>query len=163
MTVFKICIILVIAITLISRWFPWKKFLCLWRLAPSGWHGIVSALSMGGIAFAFTGFRHGVELAAETKNPRQAIPLAIIGSIVFCLLLYLLLQLAFIGAFHSPSLSKGWSQLAYQGDVGPFSGIAALLGLGWLSCIIYANTVISLLGGALVYVHIDFPHCLWNQ
>ncbi|PNT89481.1 amino acid permease [Coxiella burnetii] len=152
MTVFKIGIILVIAITLIAVGFHGKNFFAYGGFAPSGWHGIVSAVSMGGIAFAFTGFRHGVELAAETKNPKQAIPLAIIGSIVFCLLLYWLLQLAFIGALHSPSLSKGWAQLAYQGDIGPFSGIAALLGLGWLSWMIYANAVISPLGGALVYV-----------
>ncbi|WP_304984986.1 hypothetical protein [Coxiella-like endosymbiont] len=35
--------------------------------------------------------------------------------------------------------------MTYHGDnVGPFSGyMAALLGLGWLACLIYANTVVS--------------------
>lgn len=58
------------------------------------WEAILSAVATGGIAFAFTGFKHGVELAGETKNPQLAIPLAIVGSVVICLLLYLGLQVA---------------------------------------------------------------------
>ncbi|WP_304984987.1 hypothetical protein [Coxiella-like endosymbiont] len=44
--------------------------------APLIWHGIVNAVAMGGIAFAFTGFHHDVELAAETENSNDAITLS---------------------------------------------------------------------------------------
>ncbi len=116
------------------------------------WHGILAAVATGGIAFAFTGFKHGVELAGETKNSNLAIPLAIVGSVVICLLLYLGLQIAFIGALDAKSLANGWHTLAYSGDVGPFVGIAAILGLVWLVKLLYIDAAVSPLGAGLIYV-----------
>lgn len=116
------------------------------------WHAIFTALATGGIAFAFTGFKHGVELAGETKNSQIAIPLAIVGSVICCLLLYLGLQIAFIGALDPSSLRNGWHALTYAGDVGPFVGIALLLGLAWLTKFLYIDAAVSPLGAGLIYV-----------
>ena len=62
----------------------------------SGWHGIFASLSLGGVAFAFTGFQNGLILAGEVKNPQRNVPLSIIGAILVGFIFYSLLQLAFI-------------------------------------------------------------------
>lgn len=117
-----------------------------------GWQAILTAVATGGVAFAFTGFKHGVELAGETKKLAIAIPLAVVGSVVCCLILYLGLQVAFIGALNPDDLSKGWQYLSFAGDVGPFAGLAAGLGLLWLLRLLYIDATISPTGAGLVYV-----------
>jgi amino acid transporter len=116
------------------------------------WKDILAAVSMGGIAFAFTGFKHGVELAGESQNPKFTIPFAIIGSVILCVILYLGLQIAFIGAVDANALSHGWSKLAFAGDIGPFVGIATALGLAWLAKLLMVDAVVSPLGTGSVYV-----------
>lgn len=116
------------------------------------WQAIMTAVAAGGIAFAFTGFKHGVELAGETKNSQVAIPLAIVGSILICLLLYIGLQIAFIGALDAHTLNAGWHHLSFTGDVGPFAGIAAALGLIWLLKLLYIDAAVSPLGAGLIFV-----------
>src|SRR5690606_3772572 len=111
-----------------------------------------TAVATGGVAFAFTGFKHGVELAGEAKRSAVAIPLAIVGSVVCCLLLYLGLQIAFIGALHPETLTTGWANLSFVGDVGPFAGLAAGLGLIWLLKLLYIDATVSPTGAGLIYV-----------
>lgn len=118
----------------------------------TGWQAILTAVASGGIAFAFTGFKHGVELAGETKRLAFAIPLAIVGSVVACLLLYLGLQIAFIGALHPSELAQGWQHVSFIGDVGPFAGLAAGVGLIWLVNLLYVDAVVSPSGAGLIYV-----------
>ncbi|ODN42707.1 APC family permease [Piscirickettsia litoralis] len=154
MTLIKVGIIVLLGVALLFTHFDIGNFSMTDTNGSGsvGWHGILVAISTGGIVFAFTGFRHGVELAAEAKRPRVAIPLAIIGSIVFCFLLYFLLQVAFIGALKPENLSQGWQGLHFTSEAGPFVGLAALLGLSWLVSLIYLNATVSPLGAALVYV-----------
>lgn len=116
------------------------------------WHNILAAVAGGGIAFAFTGFKHGTELAGECKNPQLAVPLAIVGSVTICLLCYLGLQIAFIGALDPASLKAGWEHLSFSGDIGPFVGIAAMLSIAWLVKLLYIDTVVSPSGAGLIYV-----------
>lgn len=116
------------------------------------WQQILTAVASGGIAFAFTGFKHGVELAGETKKSALAIPLAVVGSVVCCLVLYLGLQIAFIGALSPANLVHGWHEISFMGDVGPFAGLAAGLGLLWLLKLLYVDAAISPLGAGLIYV-----------
>lgn len=120
--------------------------------SPSSWQAILAAVATGGIAFAFTGFKHGVELAGEAKSSAIAIPLAIVGSVVCCLLLYVGLQMAFIGALEPSMLAQGWQNVKFIGDVGPFAGLAAALGLIWLLNLLYVDAAISPLGAGLIYV-----------
>src|SRR3990167_5434059 len=96
--------------------------------SAQGWQAILAAVATGGIAFAFTGFKHGVELAGEAKKLKIAIPLATVGSVLCCLLLYIGLQVAFIGALDPTLIAKGWENVSFVGDVGPFAGLAASLG-----------------------------------
>jgi len=115
------------------------------------WPAILSAIATGGIAFALTGFKHGFELAGEMTRPNLTIPLAIIGSVVTCLALYIGLQIAFIGSLSPQALAHGFAKLSFSGDAGPFVGIAAGLGLFFLVKLLLVDAFISPLGAGLIY------------
>lgn len=151
---FKILVIVIAIFMLIKTSFNPANFIDLTQtpFALTGWQAILTAVASGGVAFAFTGFKHGVELAGETKRLALAIPLAIVGSVIVCLLLYLGLQVAFIGALSPNTLAQGWQHLSFVGDVGPFAGLAAGLGLAWLVKLLYLDAVISPSGAGLIYV-----------
>lgn len=119
--------------------------------APYGLHGILAALPLGGVIYSFIGSNTVLQLAGETKNPQRNIPLALIGSMIFCTILYALLQIAFVGAVTPNSFATGWSKLHYAGDTGPFVGIMTVLGLGWFVMIVYADAIISPFGTGYVF------------
>lgn len=151
---FKICVILLTIVTLIRVSFHAENFsgLAVASFSLDGWKAILSAVASGGVAFAFTGFKHGVELAGEAKHSALAIPLAIVGSVFCCLILYLGLQFAFIGALQPQALVHGWQNLSFPGDFGPFAGLAAGLGLIWLLKLLYIDATVSPLGAGLIYI-----------
>jgi len=123
---------------------------------PEGWHGVFTAIATSGIVFSYLGFRQGIELAGETDNPRRNVPLAVIGSVLITGLLYILLQVAFIGALHPSILdkSKGWADLNFANDFGPLAAVASLLGLGWLAVLLYIDAVVSPGDTGLIYTTI---------
>jgi len=120
--------------------------------APFGLEGILSALSVGGIIFAYQGFEQAIQLGAETHNPQRNIPFAVIGSMTIGVILYILLQVAFIGAIDpSEELKNGWANLTFPGAAGPFAGLATLVGAGWLATLLYIDAFISPAGTGLIY------------
>lgn len=149
---FKVLVIALTVVVLIHTRFNVANFAGFTLSTLSGWQAILTAVASGGVAFAFTGFKHSVELAGETKQLALAIPLAIVGSIVACLLLYLGLQIAFIGALSPAAFMQGWQHLNFVGDIGPFAGLAAGLGLAWLVKLLYVDAVVSPAGAGLIYV-----------
>jgi len=120
--------------------------------APFGLEGILSALSVGGIIFAYQGFEQAIQLGAETQNPQRNIPFAVIGSMVVGVILYILLQVAFLGAIDpQEELKNGWAELTFPGAAGPFAGLATLVGAGWLATLLYIDAFISPAGTGLIY------------
>lgn len=119
--------------------------------APMGWHGILAALPLGGVIYSFIGSNTVLQLAGETKNPQRSIPLALIGSMIFCIILYALLQVAFVGAIMPSAFAEGWDKVHFIGDSGPFTGIMTALGLGWFVIIIYGDALISPFGTGFVF------------
>ena len=121
--------------------------------APSGMHGILTAIATGGIVFSYLGFRQGIELAGETSNPRRNIPIAVIGSV---LITGVHLHPA-ADRLHrrrppdGPRHSKGWADLDFADDFGPLAAIAAVIGLGWLATVLYVDAVISPADTGLIY------------
>ncbi|MDF4252585.1 APC family permease [Streptomyces sp. WMMB303] len=128
--------------------------------APYGAQGVFSAVASAGIAFSFFGFRQGVELAGETDNPKRNVPLTMIGSVVLCGIIYVLLQIAFIGAVPTSAIkAEGWqavgAHFSSHGDVlatfGPLAAIAGILGAVWLAGLLYADAIISPGDTGLIY------------
>lgn len=118
-----------------------------------GAHGMLTAIATGGIVFSYLGFRQGIELAGESSNPRRNVPIAVIGSVLLTGVIYVLLQIAFIGALDPGQLTHGWGQLSgglAQG-FGPLAFIASAIGLGWLAGLLYADAIISPADTGLIY------------
>jgi amino acid transporter len=151
---FKVCVIAATIGMLLSVSFNSRNFAGIGTVitTPGGWQSILAAVATGGVAFAFTGFKHGVELAGEAKKSAFGIPLAVVGSVVCCLLLYIGLQVAFIGALKPDAIAHGWQHLSFAGDVGPFAGLVAGLGLVWLLKMLYIDAAVSPLGAGLIWV-----------
>ena len=121
---------------------------------PTGWHGVFTAISTSGVVFSYLGFRQGIELAGETDNPRRNVPIAVIGSVLLTGVIYVALQVAFIGALGPDLLDKGWSNLSFSNDFGPLAAVATLLGLGWLAVLLYADAIVSPGDTGLIYTTI---------
>ncbi len=122
------------------------------KLLPTGMSGVLSAVALTGVLYSFCGFQHGALLAGEVKNPQRSVPIAVVGSILLCILLYGGLQFAFIKVLPLASLSHGWHNLSFIGDSGPFAGLAAMLGLGWLVSVLFVDSVVSPLGTGVIYI-----------
>ncbi len=65
---------------------------------PFGWPGVFICIPSAGIGFAYLGFRGAAQFSGEAKNPQRDAPRAIILSIFAAVILYVLLQVVFIGA-----------------------------------------------------------------
>ena len=119
--------------------------------APFGAKGILAAISTSGIIFALLGFEQAIQLSGESRNPKKDIPRAVLGSVAIGALIYMLLQVVFIGALPGSTFVHGWAKLDYAGISGPFAGLATVIGLGWLATILYLDAIISPAGTGLIY------------
>ncbi|MDQ2993452.1 MAG: APC family permease [Pseudomonadota bacterium] len=119
--------------------------------SKQNWEQIFSALSVGGVIFAFTGFQNGLILAGEVKNPQRAIPIAILGAVFVGFILYFMLQLSFLAAIPQQYLAHGWHALSFPGDSGPLVGLTLLLGLGVVAALLMFDAAFSPFGTTLVY------------
>jgi amino acid transporter len=116
-----------------------------------GAHGIFAALPLG-VVFALQGFEQAVQMAGEARDPQRDLPRAVIGAVLIGTLIYLGLEVAFIGALNPADIAQNWDNPAGEGDFGPYATIATSLGLGWLAVILYIDAFISPAGTGLIYV-----------
>ncbi len=115
------------------------------------WEQIFSALSVGGVIFAFTGFQNGLILAGEVKNPQRDIPIAILGAVFIGFLLYFMMQFSFLAAIPHEYVTSGWHNLTFPGDSGPLVGLTLLVGLGVVAGLLLFDAAFSPFGTTLVY------------
>lgn len=108
--------------------------------APFGTAGVLSAVSTGGIIFAFTGFRHAVDLGSEARTPGRSLPRAILWTLGIVFVLYELLQAAFIGAVPPSLLASGWAHVSFAA---PLVDLAGLAGLSWIGLMLQADSILS--------------------
>ncbi|MGH3772599.1 MAG: APC family permease [Pseudonocardiaceae bacterium] len=119
--------------------------------APYGAHGVFAALPLG-VVFALQGFEQAAQISGEARDPQRNVPRAMIGAVVVGTLLYLGLEVAFIGALNPANLIHGWASPVGKGDFGPYATLATGLGLGWLTVILYIDAFVSPAGTGLIYV-----------
>lgn len=153
LTVIKIVIPVLIALVLLALYFSPSHALhpAHTQAFPFGFHGVVVAIASGGIVYSFNGFKQACELAGEAKNPGFALPLAIVGSIVVCLIIFLLLQFAFLSSLTSFNLKDGWSHLHLLHGSSPIQAILVQKNLHWLSPFLYVAAVVGPFAAALMY------------
>jgi len=109
---------------------------------------ILTAVAISGIVFSFNGFQSPVNLAGEARNPGRSVPFAVIGSILLATVVYVLLQVAFIGAVPPDQLAQGWAALEYAS---PFAQLATALLINWLAILLYADAFVSPSGTGATY------------
>lgn len=66
----------------------------------TGWAAIFYAMPTGGVLFAYLGFRQAIEYGGEGRNPSRDIPFAVIAATLIAMVIYILLEISFIGAIH---------------------------------------------------------------
>ncbi len=120
---------------------------------PMGKHGVLSAIATGGIVFAFNGFKQACEMAGEAKHPHRSLPFAIIGSIVVCLFLYLLLQLAFLSMTPAHAGLLYWAHLHLAEHHSPFATILDSQHLHSMLFVLYIGAIVGPLAAALLYIN----------
>ncbi len=148
-TILKVIVPLITALVIIAVVFHSDNFTAVNHSSvPYGPQSIIAAILSTGIIIAFNGFQTIISFASEVKKPHKTIPLSIIIAIIFCLGVYLLLQIAFIGAIPTLSLAQGWHQLTYSA---PMVELSTMLGLGILTTIIYFGATIAPTGTAIAF------------
>ncbi len=75
---------------------------------------ILTAVATSGIVFSYNGFQSPVNLAGEARHPGRSVPFAIFGSIALSTVVYLMLQVAFLGSVAPDHLGEGWAALEYS-------------------------------------------------
>jgi amino acid transporter len=113
-----------------------------------------------GIIFSLLGFEQAVQLGGESANPGRDLPRAVILSILIGAAIYILVQLAFLGAMDPRVLARngGWlglgtskSPVATQLAAGPFFTLTSIIGISWLATVLRIDAVVSPGGTGLMY------------
>lgn len=70
-----------------------------------GWSGVIRAAAI--VFFAYIGFDAVSTAAQETKNPKRAMPIGILGSLAICTILYILFAYVMTGVAHYSLFESG--------------------------------------------------------
>ena len=116
--------------------------------APYGWPAALGAIATSGIIFAYTGFESAINLAGEAVNPRKDIPKAVILAIVLAMVIYVGLQIVFVGAVPQKFLGSGWHGVNFNSR---FADLALSVNLTWLYWMLMADSMISPAGSSFVF------------
>lgn len=147
----KLLIPIVTIVLLLCCHFSWHNFSIEGGFMPYGIKGVLQALPQAGVIFSFIGYSPAIQLAGEAKNPQKTIPLAILGSLGLCILLYVFLQFTFIASLMPQSIQKGWHALQFAGDSGPFAGLFVAIGMAWFAKVLFVDAALSPYGTGFIY------------
>jgi amino acid transporter len=150
-TIIKFIVPVLTAIIMFMTSFHPANFLAYHNtIAPYGFGKAFKAIVTCGIFYSFFGFSAITSFTKELKNPQRNIPLALAGSIIICLIIYLFLQVSFIGAVDPVQVkAMGWDSFNFTS---PLAQLAILLGVNWLALVMYVDAAISPSGTAVIYV-----------
>ena len=142
----------VLAIIVLFTQFHGSNFGSHGGFMPYGIKSVFAALPSAGVIFAYLGFEQADQLAGEVKNPQRNLPRAIIGAILLGTVIYILLQVVFLGALRPAQLAHGWAGLSSNSGLstGPLAFLAGAVGLSWLALILRIDAVISPSGTGLI-------------
>ena len=143
----------VLAIIVLATQFHGGAFNSHGGFMPFGTKAMFAAIPGAGIVFAYLGFEQADQLAGEVRDPQRNLPRAIIIAILMCTVIYLLLQVVFLGALRPSDLTHGFAGLKTNPgmEVGPLAFLATGVGLGWLAFVLRLDAFISPSGTGLVY------------
>jgi basic amino acid/polyamine antiporter, APA family len=110
--------------------------------APEGFNGIVTAGSV--VFFAYIGFDAISTSGEETRRPGRDLPIAIIGSLAFCTLLYVLVALTASAAVPYKDLN---------GQEAPLAEVLRILGFDWGATLISFGALVAITSVVLTILY----------
>ncbi|SDL76891.1 Amino acid transporter [Geodermatophilus siccatus] len=146
-TIWKIVIPLVTAGLMFTA-FSSANFTIGGGFAPLGTGAAFGALASGGIVFAYSGLRQILDFGGEVVNPQRNIPIAIVvGGLIIPLVIYILLQISFLGAIDwaSAGVEPGdWTGLIGSGWASaPLLNAVVAAGFTWFSIVLLSDAALS--------------------
>ncbi|OAT80702.1 aspartate:proton symporter [Desulfotomaculum copahuensis] len=148
LTFFKFIVPALTAVLLIAAGFHKGNFSHYGGFFPHGIQATLMAIGSCGIIFALQGFRQAIELSGEARNPQRDVARATVLGVAICVVIYIILQFAFIGALAPADIIKGWGGLSMSA---PFAQLAVALNLGWLAILLRVDAWVSPSGTGLVF------------
>jgi amino acid transporter len=151
-TWWKVAVPVVAIIVLLFKFHP-ANFSAGGGFMPDGFKSVLAAIPSAGIVFAYLGFEQADQLAGEVKNPQKNLPRAIILATLIGIVIYVMLEVVFIGATPANLIRHGFAGIPTTSPIaiGPFAGLAGAVGLGWRATILRVDAFISPGGTGLIY------------
>ncbi len=107
---------------------------------PYGVRSVMTSIITCGVVMSFNGFQAPLTFSEEINNPKKMLPIAVALSILIALILYVLLQIVFVGSLSPSELAQGWAHVNFRS---PYIDLLMLANLQIMVTIIYAGSVIS--------------------
>lgn len=150
-SVFKIALPTLTIIMLIISGFHSQNFgNNIHSFMPYGVRSIFEATAVSGIIMSYDAFQTVINIGGEMKNPHKNIVRGVLISMLITAAIYILLQIAFIGAVSPSSLAQhGWHGIDFAS---PFADIAIILNLNWLAILLYMDAFVSPFGTGVAFV-----------
>lgn len=150
-SVFKIGIpLLTIVMLTLSGFHPGNYGSNLQTFMPYGSAPIFTATSAAGIIFSFDAFQTVINMGGEIEHPKKNIGRGITISLLISGILYVILQSTFITAIPPKMIAAtGWHGIVFNS---PFADMAILLGIHWLSVLLYMDAFVSPFGTGVSFV-----------
>ena len=107
--------------------------------APNGFEGVFMGAFL--IFFAYIGFDAISTCAEETENPQRDLPIGILGTLIFCTILYVLVALVLTGIVPLQSINT----------TAPIAAAMKFIGKDWFAGIISTGALCALTSVLLIY------------
>lgn len=150
-SIFKIGVpLLTIVMLMLSGFHASNYGSSLHEFIPYGTAPIFAATTVSGIIFSFNAFQTVINMGSEVENPKRNIGRGITYSLLISGVIYILLQSTFITSLDPKMISStGWHGINFSS---PFADLAMLLGIHWLSVLLYMDAFISPFGTGVSFV-----------
>lgn len=117
---------------------------------PYGSRSIFEATAVAGVIMSYDAFQTIINMGGEIVDPHKNIVRGVLISMLLTAAIYILLQVAFIGAVNPHTLARvGWHGINYTS---PFADIAIILGMNWLAILLYMDAFVSPFGTGVAFV-----------
>lgn len=149
-SIFKIGMPLLTIILLTASGFHPANYGTSWhQFFPYGTAPVLTATSVAGIIFSFNAFQTVINMGSEIENPKKNIERGMFLSLLISGAIYVVLQSTFITSMPASALVHGWHGLNFNS---PFADLAILLGIHWLSVLLYMDAFVSPFGTGVSFV-----------
>jgi basic amino acid/polyamine antiporter, APA family len=118
---------------------------------PNGVGGVLQGTAM--VFFAYLGFEAVATTSEETKNPKKAIPIGIMGSLLICGVLYILVVVVMTGMVKYSEFS---------GVAAPVHYALSIVGANWIISVVTIGIITGLTTVILVNLYV-IPRILYSM